>query len=575
MANKDYDEKNVKKLLREVKKLKEENKNLKSRKKYGIVWEEEKEPEKVVLECKEKVPILKDVKDKEILTDDKKPMNLLIKGDNYHALQVLNYTHKGKVDVIYIDPPYNTGKKKEWKYNDHFVDKEDTYRHSKWLNFMNKRLRLAKELLKDDGAIFISIDENELAQLKLLCDEIFGEDNFVGKWDWYKSATPPNLSHKIKRNIEYILGYEKSRNNFRYKGVKKTSSSDDPITKPQNSMKKLIFPPKSINFKQKNGKIKAGIYGTKKYPNKLLNDLEIVNYKNLNEVIFENRFIWIQEKLDYELENETKINASKSLVISYKKASYSEEVPPNLIDGSVNVETTEEAGKALFEIFGEKIFDYPKPVSLIQYIINFKLGKKGIILDFFAGTGTTAHAVLELNNLDKGNRKVILCTNNEDNNGDGKKICSDICLPRVKKIIKGYTTPKNTKVKGLGGNLKYFKTDFIDVGNVYNISDEHKIEITHKAGEMIAIREDVFDEVEKNEWWQIFKSKNKVVAIYFREDQKKLKKLFEKLKKDKAIIYLFSWGKNELKTSEYGYDNIKIKDIPQPIIDVYKEINRL
>ena len=172
MASKDHDEKDVKKLLKEVKKLKDENKKLKSRKKYGIVWEEEKEPEKVVLECKEKEPILKEVKDKEILTDKEKPMNLLIEGDNYHALQVLNYTHKVQVDVIYIEPPFNTGAK-NWKYNNNYVDKDDSYRHSKWLNLMNKRLKLAKELLKEDGVLICAIDENELWHLGCLLEDIF------------------------------------------------------------------------------------------------------------------------------------------------------------------------------------------------------------------------------------------------------------------------------------------------------------------------------------------------------------------------------------------------------------------
>jgi len=567
-------ESKIKELLSELKKVKEENKKLKSRKKYGIVWEEEKEPEKVVLDCQKKLPILKEVKNKAIITDENKPVNILIEGDNYHALQVLNYTHQGKIDVIYIDPPYNTGKANEWKYNDNFIDDNDNYRHSKWLNFMNKRLKIAKNLLNKDGLILISIDDNEVSQLKLLCDEIFGEENFVGKWNWFKSATPPNLSHKIKKNIEYVLGYERQKNSFKYRGIKKTSNSDDPIIKPQNSIKILKFPPNSINFKQKEGKIKAGIYGTKKYPNKLLNDLKILNHKNLNEVSFENRFVWTQNKLDFELENQTRINASKTLVISYKKSNYSEEVPPNLIDNTVGVDTTEEAGKHLFEMFGEKVFDYPKPISLIQYLINFKLDKKGIILDFFAGTGTTAHSVLEMN-LDKGNRKFIICTNNEDNNGDGKKICSDICYPRIEKAIKGYKNTKNIKIEGLGGNLKYFKTDFIDVDNVQNVSDKKKIDLTYQAGELIAIKEDVFEEVEKTEWWQIFKSNKKIVAIYFREDQKELEKLFEKIKNTKAVVYLFSWGKNEFSGEDYAYPNIHIKDIPQPIIEVYKEINRL
>jgi adenine-specific DNA-methyltransferase len=163
----------IEKLKAEVERLKRE---LKKRKKYGLVWEDK--PEEVVEMCKEKLPVLKEIKDKEIITDKDKPVNLLIEGDNYHALSVLNYTHAGKVDVIYIDPPYNTGNK-DFIFNDHYVDREDAYRHSKWLSFMEKRLKLAKNLLKDTGVIFISIDDNEVAQLKLLCDEIFGYENYV------------------------------------------------------------------------------------------------------------------------------------------------------------------------------------------------------------------------------------------------------------------------------------------------------------------------------------------------------------------------------------------------------------
>jgi adenine-specific DNA-methyltransferase len=168
-----YDNLSKEELLRLVERQESELKS----KKYGLVWDSEREPEQVVLNCENNLPILKRVKGKEIRTVDEDD-NILIEGDNYHALTVLNYTHKEKVDVIYIDPPYNTGNK-DFIYNDRYVDKEDGFRHSKWLNFMGKRLKLAKSLLKETGVIFISIDDHELAQLKLLCDEIFGEDNLI------------------------------------------------------------------------------------------------------------------------------------------------------------------------------------------------------------------------------------------------------------------------------------------------------------------------------------------------------------------------------------------------------------
>ena len=203
-------QKNISKLLKEINELKEENKKLKSKKKYGLVWEEEKEPEKVVLDCQKKLPIIKDVKIKEILIDKEKPTNILIEGDNYHALQVLNYTHKGKIDAIYIDPPYNTGAK-DWKYNNKFVCEDDAYRHSKWLNLMNKRLLLAKNLLKDDGIICITIDDYEMPRLWLLLEEIFGSHNYLGTVIIRNNPSGRKTKRKVAQIHEFALFFGKSK----------------------------------------------------------------------------------------------------------------------------------------------------------------------------------------------------------------------------------------------------------------------------------------------------------------------------------------------------------------------------
>lgn len=327
--------------------------------------------------------------------------NKIIHGDNLEALKSLLPEYEGRIKCIYIDPPYNTGNEK-WVYNDNVNDPkikkwlgevvgkqgEDLSRHDKWLCMMYPRLKLLHRLLAEDGAIFISIDDNELANLRLLCDEIFGVNNFVGQWHWFKSATPPNLSYKIKKNIEYVLCYEKQKNSTKYKGIQKVSSSDDPMTKPQNSVKILKFPAKSLNIKGGDRTIPAGVYGTAKYPNKLLNDLVIINGTNANDVEFENRFIWLQDKLENELAQNTIINCSNRLVLSYKKQEYDPEVPPNLIDATVGVDTTEEAGKVLSAIFdGHNVFEYPKDVSLIEYIINFLCGTNDIILDSLQAQG--------------------------------------------------------------------------------------------------------------------------------------------------------------------------------------------
>jgi adenine-specific DNA-methyltransferase len=564
MANKDYSLLSREELVGLLLKYDE-------KKKYGIVWDEERIPEKVVTDCQTHLPVLTEVKDKEIITNPDELTHLLIEGDNFHTLSVLNYTHAGKIDLIYIDPPYNTGKK-DFIYNDKYVEEEDTYRHSKWLNFMNKRLELAKELLTEDGVIFISIDDNEVAQLKMLCHKIFGENNFAGQWNWFKSATPPNLSLKVKKNLEYILVYEKNRNNTKFRGIKKNSKSDDPFTKPQNTLKTLTFPARSINFKTDNGEVEAGIYGTEKFPNKLINNIHIRNFTNENEAIFENKFIWTQDKLNEELENMTIVNCSKTFVLSYKKQNYSEEVPPNLIDESVGVDTTEEAGKRLFEMFNTKTFDYPKPVSLIKYLINFKpkLKEKSIILDFFAGSGTTAQAVLELNKEDNGNRQFILATNNENNNGNGK-ILDDVCYPRIKNVYKGYENNKGVKIEGLGNNLKYFKTSFVE--NTQN-RDQVRMDVTRRCTEMLCVKEGIYNLKKETVDWKIFEQNDRFLGVYYDFAGLSLEKLKEEMNKLKGekILYCFTIEREINKRDFFGWKDTRFEAIPQKILDVYKRI---
>jgi adenine-specific DNA-methyltransferase len=354
--------------------------------------------------------------------------NLYIEGDNLEVLKLLQKSYNGKVKMIYIDPPYNTGK--DFVYKDNYKDnlknyltntgqvdsegvkqstntKDDGRYHSNWLNMMYPRLKLARNLLTEDGVIFISIDDNELHNLKKITDETFGEKNFIGQFNWFKSATPPNLSKKLKKNIEYIVCYEKNRSNNKYKGVNKFSKSDDPLTKSQNSLKVLTFKPGTINIKLDNQIIKKGIYGTETYPNILLDDLEIKDGKNLNEISFKNKFIWLQSNLDEELSKETRINInSKSLVLSYKKSEYDAEVPPNFINDIVGVDTTENAGSYLQELTnGLKVFSYPKPVSLVSYLLGFLDLENEIILDFFSGSGTTGEAVFEIG---KGNKFILV-----------------------------------------------------------------------------------------------------------------------------------------------------------------------
>ena len=232
--------------------------------------------------------------------------------------------------------------------------------------------------------------------------------------------------------------------------------------------------------------------------------------------------------------------------------------------------------KILNEILGEKKFDFPKSLHLVSDVIKLIAKQDAIILDFFAGSGTTGHAVLELNKIDEGERRFILCTNNENNNGGEGGIAEAVCYPRLKAVIKGYKNNKGELVKGARSNLFYYQTDLVDIEKIHKIPDEAKIRVTYQAGEMIAVREGTLEEVEKNDWWQIFEGQGRATAIYFKEDKSKLEDLVEKLEKkgSPAALYVFSWGKNEYK-GEYSSSTIRVEDIPEPILEVYKEINRL
>lgn len=356
--------------------------------------------------------------------------NIYIEGDNLEALKLLRQNYYNSIKMIYIDPPYNTGN--DFVYNDDYsmsqeesdiaegvVDelgerytknqKSTNKFHAKWLNEMYPRLKLAKDLLTDDGVIFISIDDNEVENFKKIACEIFGESNFIGQWNWYKSATPPNLSIKIKKNIEYILCFEKNKNSLKYKGIQKTSASSNGLLNQTNSIGVLRFPKNVVDTGLADGVYKAGKYGTASYDIELLEDAVVESGIFISEVVLKSKFKWGQENLLSEISKGTKISIrTNTFSPSYEKSEYDPEVPPNLIDKSVYVDTTEQAGKLLNALMEEKVFDYPKPVELIQYLSNFVCLSDDIILDFFSGSATTAHAVMQLNAEDGGNRKFIM-----------------------------------------------------------------------------------------------------------------------------------------------------------------------
>ncbi|MBI2101967.1 site-specific DNA-methyltransferase [Candidatus Woesearchaeota archaeon] len=568
MAKKDYSNWSKEELVRELKKVEK-------RKKYGMVWEDK--PEKVAELCKEKLPVLEEDTKKEIKTDDKKPVNILIEGDNYHALSVLNYTNKGLIDVIYIDPPYNTGKKKEWKYNDHYVDKEDSYRHSKWLDFMSKRLKLAKPLLRNNGLIFISIDDNEIAQLKLLCDWIFGEKNLVANFVWRTAGNFDNQA-KVKICHEYILCYAKNIKNI--KAPKIIDPNIDVQSKlfkdeirntivkngPKNPISEIRLPPgMPASFKE--GVIKKRDTAWPHYDK----DAIVKDYQLQNEILIKSG--WSSKNLF-----ETFLNTSFSPVVDIKGQESLFEISTtgaievvkkrsedqsHVLSVLTNLGNTQSTSQFLKKIGVS--FTYPKPVELIKYLINMNTSKNPVVLDFFAGSGTTGQSLLEINKEFKKNGRFILCTNNEDSNGDGNKILSDICYPRLKKVIRG-----DSFIAKLGGNLKYFKTDFVDAGP----TDENKRKMVDKSTEMLCLKEDCFEEVMQSKKFGIFKNvQEKYLGIIYDDDGiEPFKKEAKKLKKQ-FVVYVFSLDESAREDEfEDVYDLVELRPIPAVILNVYKRI---
>jgi len=545
-------------------------------KKYGLVWDREKEPEQVVLDCENNLPILKRISNNEIKTDESDD-NIFIEGDNYHSLTVLNYTHKGKIDFIYIDPPYNTGKKDEWKYNDKFIDENDSYRHAKWLNMMEKRLELAKHLLKEDGVIFISIGEQEVSNLNLLCGKVFRHENFLTLISRI-SKTASDLGGHFAPSCDYVVCYAKNKANLDtsnfydevdedlYMKEDKNGRYRDDIALFQNSLKD-IRPNQKYFIKCPDG------------------SKVIPPCSKLDEIMREGDGRWRWSKETYlkqehllvfkETKNSPLLNQNgKKAKYNIYTKSYLEErrdkgtKPRNFLVGK---EFLNRRGSDYLKTLGLD-FPYSKPKELIDHLMKIAhIPQDAVVLDFFAGSGTTGEAVMDLNNEDKGKRKFILCTNNEG------QIAEEVCYPRIEKIINGYTkkSKDSEKIKGLGGNLQYFKTDLIPVERIDNISDKQRHELTEKAGQMIAIKENTFEEVEICEWYQIFESKDKTkkTAIYFRENTDKFEELVKKVKNQKTILYVFSYGRIEKKLFKYLDKNITIEDIPEPILEIYKEIN--
>ena len=532
---------------------------LRKSKSYGLVWEDK--PEAVEDKMQEELPVLKVVKERALISKDKDaPNHILIEGDNLEALTTLAYTHAGRIDVIYIDPPYNTGNK-DFVYNDSYVDTEDSYRHSKWLSFMSRRLKIAQQLLSDKGVIFISIDDNEQAQLKLLCDEVFGSSNNVGTIIWKKKTNGNNMG-LIPPVHDYILCFAKSIENLSnaYFGlplseeyIKKTYKNPDNDPRGPWTTTDL-----SANHKGPYFPITNPITGEIHYPSQgrywVFNEKEVLRRIKEGLIIF------------------GKTGKSKPVQKVFLKNRELKKLP---VDSWWDKHGLNEDGTIeLYTIFGEnKVFIHPKPSILIKHLLTLSSTENSTVLDFFAGSGTTLHATMQLNAEDGGHRQCILVTNNE--NG----ICENVTYERNKRVIQGYTTPKGEKVEGLAGNnLRYYKTDFV----LREPNNRNKRAIVAAATDLLCIKNNVYKE-------QTAFGERKLkptAARYFDDGKTQMLIIYNELTVDAFVkvidemevagrikVYLFS-------NNRYAYNDnfepvaekVEVCALPAAIYDAYKKV---
>ena len=534
---------------------------LRENKTYGLVWEDK--PEVVEERLRDELPILTEVPERAIISEDKDaPNHILIEGDNLEALATLAYTHEGKIDIIYIDPPYNTGNN-DFIYNDSYVDKEDSYRHSKWLSFMSRRLRIAKKLLSDYGVIFISIDDNEQADLKILCDSIFMPSNFCGQFIWRKKSGGGQTDRYFVTEHEYILVYqatnkfcwkdiqiEKSRKNYKYQDEKgsynlikleKWGSSAHKEDRP--SMYFPIKNPDGEDFYPVAPDGKAGRWR--------------VGVKKMQTLIKDNLIEWkngIPYEKDYYSETEVKTKTQKSRSILY------------------NVGETGDGSNLLTNIFREKdVFQNPKPLSLIKELISHN--SANYILDFFSGSGTTLHATMQLNAEDGGNRQCILITNNENN------ICENITYKRNQLVINGYTDLNNEEVPGLTkNNLRYYRTGF--VGRSRSMQNMRKL--VNLATDMLCIKENLYTEQNtfggqktyKNVFRYFDDGKKQMLIIYREEAIDELVDIIYDMNIPQPIkVYVFSPSEDPWEGSfDDVSDKVELCALPQAIYNSYRRI---
>jgi adenine-specific DNA-methyltransferase len=546
--------------------------HLVSNKKFGLVWEDQTEDESTSFSTY--IPTAKELDSKKLVSAPGAATNLLIEGDNLFSLSLLNYTHLESVDIIYIDPPYNTGEN-DFNYNDRFVRKDDSYRHSKWLSFINKRLLLAKDLLTPEGVIFVSIGNDEVHRLRLLMEEIFGEANHLATITRVQKAGSDQGTH-FARSVDYVLAFAKNKdllppfsqfvteeyeasfkqvdhetgNKYKEKGLYQASL--DPMRGCVNQRYYIKAPDGSLCIPP--GNI---------FPSVAEDGAKIPPASKQDKV-----WRWSRDRYLQEIPNLIFKKTKKSPLVDqfgqpsiwnvYTKQFLNSEkgaLPRDFVDKYDNSQGT----IALKQLGLE--FSFAKPVWLIADLLGMTNKPNALVLDFFAGSGTTGQAVLQLNREDGGNRSFILCTNNEGN------IAEDICYPRIQRVISGYQDEKYDEFIGIPSNLRYFKVGLIS----NSTTDANRKRLTREAIGLLCIRENAFEKTLESDQLQVFENEQGRVAILLDEfDLEALKGEIEENPDKHYRVYAFSLSNDDL-SEELRVFGSRVASLPIPegILNTY------
>ena len=421
--------------------------------------------------------------------------NLYIEGDNLDVLKCLKETYLHKVKMIYIDPPYNTGN--DFVYEDDFAQSSEEYLansgqfdeqgnrmvtntesngrfHTDWLNMIYPRLKVARDLLTDDGVIFISIDDNEVENLRKVCDEVFGEQNFVDCLHWKKKKQPSFLAKHTAKVMEYVIVYAKNTFKLEKLSVEKVSDSNKKVININNKISSRIFKPGvRVKSEEQTGIIKAGVYTGRSMDVEYKNDIYYENSRTTNEVEVVSKFSDSQSNIDTFIQKDL-LYITKNFLLRRDVGEEAAEKRKSITDLLLNdYGDNQESDKEFLELFDKKYFDYTKPIKLIYNLVKSNFTEEGIILDFFSGSATTAHAVMQLNSEDGGNRKFIMVQLPEktDEKSEAfkagyKNIC-EIGKERIRRAGKKIKEESPLTTQDLDTGFRVLKLDSTNMQDIY------------------------------------------------------------------------------------------------------------